>query len=264
MRNIWKKAVVLAAMVVALGMPVASVQAADLDQVHTTVSTRGKDDKLKITYKLSLDKTKATDGRLVVVYDPEVLVLQKATEGYRFAERDMNTDYTDEDGKGFSYAFINDEPKDVKGTLFTLEFTVKPGLEAQETSIQTKLLALNNEEEEVIDQAVLEDQISVGKQKPAKPVIKTIEQTLLGVEVFWDADKNVDGYIVYRSTSANAKYTEEAIVLGDSYWDVFVNNNTTYFYKIQAFKGKGSQRVYSEMSDAVSVKVRKFSLFGWF
>lgn len=261
-----KRAVVLTltALTVFTSTPYTNVaKAANVAPVHTTVKSTGKADSQKITYKLTLDKTTVTDGRVAVEYDPNVLVLKSDSEGIKFSDVDVNKNYVNEEAKGIAYAFVNDAPKTAAGTLMTVQFTVKAGLKAQDTTIKTKVLGINNEATDVVAVTDMEDAVSVGAPALKKPVINSISQTILGVYVKWAKDTNADGYVVYRSTSKNGKYSKIATVSGlTSFWDFTVANNKTYYYKVVSYQGSGKTRVYSEESAPVSIKVKKF--FGWF
>ena len=145
----------------------------------------------------------------------------------------------------------------------TVQFAAKKGLASQKTTIGTKVFGINNEDAAVVEETVLEDVVEVGRPKLAKPVINSVSQTILGVFVNWKKDANADGYVIYRSTSKNGCYTKIATVSGlYSYYDLFVANNKTYYYKVVSFQGSGKDRVYSEESAPVSIKVKKF--FGFF
>lgn len=262
-----RRAVVLgmAAITLLTGIPATPVLAAEKTPVHTTVQSTGKGDSQKLTYKVTLDKTTVTDGRVAVEYDPKVLEVAKDSEGIKFSDADVNKDFTDGASKGVAYAFVGDAPKTVNGTLITVQFNVKKGLKAQKTTIGTKVYGINNEETAVLGETVLEDVVSVGRAKLAKPTIYSLNQTLLGVFVSWSKDKNADGYIVYRSTSKNGSYTKIGSTSVDlnGYWDFSVSNNKTYYYKVVSYQGSGKDRVYSEESAPVSIKVKKFfGLFG--
>lgn len=260
-----KRAVVLgmAAITLLTGVPATPVLAAEKTPVHTSVQSTGKGDSQKITVKVTLDKTTVTDGRVAVEYDPSVLELKNDSEGIKFSDVDVNKSYVDGDSKGVAYAFVGDAPKAVSGTLMTVQFAVKAGLDAQETKIGTKVYGINNEDEAVVEETLLEDAVEVGRPQLKKPTINSVSQTLLGVYVKWTKDANADGYVVYRSTSKNGKYTKIATVSGlSSYYDILVSNNKTYYYKVVSYQGSGKNRVYSEESAPVSIKVKKF--FGLF
>ena len=238
-------------------------KAASVAPVHTAVTSTGKADGQKITYKLTLDKATVTDGRVAVEYDPNVLVLKSDSEGIKFSDVDVNKNYVNEEAKGIAYAFVNDAPKTAAGTLMTVQFTVKAGLASQDTTIKTKILGINNEATDVVATTDMEDVVSVGRPTLSTPKINSVSQTILGVYVKWSKDANADGYVVYRSTSKDGKYSKLATVSGlTSFYDIAVANNKTYYYKVVSYQGSGKTRVYSEESAPVSIKVKKF--FGLF
>ncbi len=261
-----KRAAVLcmAALTLFTSTPYTNVaKAANVTPLHTTVTSTGKADSQKITYKLTLDKTTVSDGRVAVEYDPNVLVLKSDSEGIKFSDVDVNKNYENDKAKGIAYAFVNDAPKTAAGTLMTVQFTVKAGLKVQDTTIKTKVLGLNNEATDVVAAQDLEDVVSVGRAALSTPKITSLNQTILGVYLKWSKDTNADGYIIYKSTTKNGKYTKYATVSGlTSFYDIVVANNKTYYYKVVSYQGSGANRVYSKESAPVSIKVRKF--FGWF
>ena len=263
MNKIIKRGLILVlTALIAFGITPASVAyAADKTPVHTSISTSGKGDSLSVTYKLDLDKISVTDGRVAIFYDPEVFVLKEDSEKIKFSDIDVNKDYTEGEEKGISIAFVNDEAKQVSGNLVTLKFGVNKGLPAGESVIKTYIYTIDNESEVIISDETLEDSVNVGRGKLSKPNLTALEQTLIGVNVKWEKDPNADGYIVYRSSSKDSGYYEIANVKGSSFWDFLVLNNHTYFYKIRSYQGDGKDRVYSEYSDVLNIKVRKFKFW---
>ena len=262
MNKIVKRVIVLVltALVVIGSIPAATVYAADKEVAHTDVTTSGKGDKLKVTYTFSLDKVNVTDGRVAVFYDPAALTLNSDSEKGGFAESDVNKEITDGDYKGLSFAFVNDAPKSVKGDIVTLKFNAVKGAPYGDYVIRTVIYSLNNEDEVILANEVLEDTVTVGVGDLKKPNLKSLDQTLIGVNVVWDKDANADGYIVYRSSSENGTYTTVGTSSGSSFWDILVLNNHTYYYKIRSYQGSGKNRVYSDYSDVLSIKVAKFKI----
>lgn len=265
MNKVLKKAAVLltAMLVLVAALPAAKVSAKDSAPLHTAVTVSGKVDNQTVTYTAKLDKTTVSDGRVAVLYDTNVLTLKKNTQGIRFTESDVNKNFEESDQKGIAYAFVNDSAKSVSGTLISLTFNVKKNLDGQDTVIKTVVYGLNNEDAEVVAASTLEDAVTVGREKLKKPQLNSLDQTIIGVNVRWTKDKNADGYVVYRSTSKNGKYTAIATVNSGNYWDILIQNNKTYYYKIKSYQKKGSERVYSEESNVLSIKVKKFfGIFG--
>ncbi len=262
-----KRAVVLgmAAITLLTATPATPAKAAELKPVHTTVSTTGKGDSLKVTYKVTLDKSVVTDGRVAVEYDPNVLELTSNSQGIKFSDTDVNKSFTDGSSKGVAYAFVSDDPKTVSGTLMTVQFTAKKGLEEQKTKIGTKVFEINNEDKAVVSETLLEDAVTVGRPKLKKPCITGLFQAVIGIHVGWTWDNNADGYELYRSTSKNGNYYKVGEIWKmNNMIDITCRNNTKYYYKVVAYQGYGKDRVYSEKSEPVSVTVRKFfGLFSW-
>ncbi len=265
MIKIMKKAIVLGltALVLFTGMPAQSVKAMDNAPVHTSLAISGSVKKQKVTYKLSLDKANVTDGRVAVVYDPEVLTLTNGTTGIKFADYDFNDDYSVDEAAGVAYAFVNDAAKRVSGSLLTLTFSVKAGVDNQNTVVKTEVFGINNEENEVVSETVLEDSVSVGRPKPQTPSNLKASQTLLGVALTWKSAANADAYTVYRSTTKDGNYTAIGVTLLPTYYDAAVRNGSTYYYKVEAFQNCGSNKVRSAQSESVQIKIKKFlGIFG--
>ena len=238
--------------------PAISVKAADAAPVHTNIDTSKKGGNQYITYKLTLDKTEVTDGRVVIGYNGDILELENDSQGIGFSEEDINT--KKENGKElFSYAFVNDEKKTAGGTLITLKFKVKDEVFRQDTAIDTQIISINNEDEEVLGNTSLSDTFSAGKSKLKKPEISDITQSILGVYVSWKKDGDADGYYLYRSTSEKGEYVQVAkLSLLTTYLDLSVENRQTYYYKLVAYRGSGDKQDLSDESAPKSVTVKKF------
>ena len=195
-----KRAVVLGltAAMVFTGVPAQSVKAADVTPLHTSVSVEGKDSKQTVTYDLKLDNVYATDGRVAVTFDQDVLELTKVTENVNFDDKDLNKNFEEDDAKGVSLAFVNAKSKKRGGKVLHLKFSVKEAAQLQktETVIKTQVFGINNEDEAVVAATVLEDAVTVGRNKPVVPQNVKAEQVTGGVRVSWDADENADYYIV--------------------------------------------------------------------
>ena len=265
MNKVLKRAAafIAATLVLFTSIPGVTAKAGDNGVLHTSAQVTGKADNQKVTYTVKLDSSAVSDGRVAVVYDDSILTLKKDTEGIRFTEKDVNKAFSEGDLKGISYAFVNDSAKSVSGTLISLSFDVKKNLDGQETVIKTVVYGINNEDTQVVSESVIEDAVTVGREKLVKPSLNSLEQTLVGVNVKWTKDKNADGYVVYRSTRKNGTYTKIATVNSGNYWDILIKNKTTYYYKVKSYQGSGASRVYSEESNVLSIKVKKFlGIFG--
>jgi hypothetical protein len=75
----------------------------------------------------------------------------------------------------------------------------------------------------------------------------------------WAATDGAAGYEVYRATSKNGTYTKVATVKKKkkSYTDTKLKKNTTYYYKVRAYKKSGKKTVYGKLSGAVKIKTKK-------
>ena len=264
MIKLLKRAVVLGltAIVAFTGVPAQSVKAADVAPLHTSVAVAGKDSKQTVTYDLKLDEVFATDGRVAVTFDEDVLELTKVTESVNFDDKDLNKEF-DEDGKGVSLAFVNAKSKKRGGKLLHLKFSVKEEaqLQATETVIQTKVFAINNEDEVVVPATVLEDVVTVGRNKPVVPQNVVAEQVVGGVKISWTADENADYYIVYRSKSENDGYQQIGTTKHDNLLNPFVGVKD-YYYKVVAVQ-TGNPTFKTEPSAPVKVTVTKIlGIFG--
>lgn len=264
MNKLFKRAAVaaLTAIVLFAGMPAKSVKAADAEPVRTVTELSGKPDSQKVVYKLKIEKAKVTDGQIAVVYDPAVFELEKSTVNQVFKESDVNYDYTEGDLKGLSIAFVGDKAATVNKTVLTLTFKVAEGLVAQESVIRTKVATLDNEDEVLLEDAVLEDSFVVGKGKIVDPVIEYVNQSILGAKVHWSEDKNADGFLVYRRVGKDGEFVQVADVKGRDFRDSDVENKVTYYYKVVAYQVQGEETVYSNDSNVKYVTIKK--LFGIF
>ncbi len=267
MIKLFKKAVVLGltAVVVFAGAPVQTVKAADAQPLHTSVAVAGKDAKQTVSYDLNLDKVELTDGRVAVTFDTSVLELTGASDSVNFDVKDLNREYVSEDEEGVAYAFVNGDPKKRGGKVLRLKFAVKPEAQtkAQETVIKTRVLNLNNEDEEVVAAStVLEDAVTVGRNKPVVPQNVTAVEEVGGVRISWTKDEFADGYEVYRSSSANGKYTKVGTTKNNSLLNINAAKNKDYYYKVVAYQN-GTPSYRTEASAPVKITVKKiFGIFG--
>jgi hypothetical protein len=246
----------LTAVVLLTGIPVHTAKAADVAPLHTNVTVSGKDKKQTVTYDLSFDAITVTDGRVAVKYDADVLELTAASDKVNYDFEDLNKDFVDEDGKGVSFAFVNGKARNRSGKVLHVKFAVKDWNKAYDTVIKTEVFGLNNDEEEVVSATVIEDAFTVGRNKPVTPKDVTAVEELGGVRIKWAKDENADGYIVYRATSEDGKYTKVGTTKSDSMLNLFVSKNKDYYYKVVAYQD-GQPTYYSEESAPVKVTVTK-------
>lgn len=258
MINKLKRGVVLGLTAVLLfaGMPAQTVKAADADPIHTSVAVTGKDSKQTVTYDLSFDKFASTDGRVAVTYDADVLELTTASDKINFDNEDFNKDYSNDEAKGVAFAYVNEKPKSRSGKVLHVKFAVKDYSKAQDTVIKTEVFGINNEEEEVVAATVYEDAFTVGRNKPVTPKDVTVTEVPGGAQIEWAADENADGFIVYRASSADGKYTKIGTTRNNHMLNIYVAKNKDYYYKVVAYQ-EGQPTYYSEESAPVKFTTTK-------
>ena len=103
------------------------------------------------------------------------------------------------------------------------------------------------------------DYSAVVSAKPTllKPTVKTEVSSYNSNRISWNEISGASGYAVYASTSKDGTYTLKKTISGKSnvsYLDKNLNTNTTYYYKVRAYRTVGSKKVYSSYSSIVSVK----------
>ena len=103
------------------------------------------------------------------------------------------------------------------------------------------------------------DYSAVVSAKPTllKPTVKTEVSSYNSNRISWNEISGASGYAVYASTSKDGTYTLKKTISGKSnvsYLDNNLNTNTTYYYKVRAYRTVGSKKVYSSYSSIVSVK----------
>lgn len=98
------------------------------------------------------------------------------------------------------------------------------------------------------------------KQAPLSPpkTVKAATASYNSAKITWSEAPGVAGYVIYRSTSKNGTYTKIKTVAGGSttsYTDAKLASGKTYYYKVRAYRAKGSGKIYSSYSAAAAVKV---------
>ncbi|MGN0551160.1 MAG: S8 family serine peptidase, partial [Acutalibacteraceae bacterium] len=98
-----------------------------------------------------------------------------------------------------------------------------------------------------------------GKTSLSKPAIKSIaDGKSKQLTVNWGKVAGATGYMLYRSTSQNGKYTLLKTITKNatvSYTDTKLTNGKTYYYKIKAYRTVNNKKVYSAYSSVKSKKV---------
>lgn len=93
---------------------------------------------------------------------------------------------------------------------------------------------------------------------PAKTTIKSIKAGTKKVRIIWNKVSGANGYYIYYSTKENGEYEKGATIAGGSktsYELVKLKNNTTYYFKISAYKNIGSVAKEGALSSAKEKQV---------
>ena len=95
---------------------------------------------------------------------------------------------------------------------------------------------------------------------PAKPKKLTVKAKSKGKNVIsWEKVKGASGYIVYRATSKNGKYSAIKTLTkssAKSYTDSKAKSKKKYYYKVAAYKKVGSAKIAGAMTSPKSVKTK--------
>jgi hypothetical protein len=76
-------------------------------------------------------------------------------------------------------------------------------------------------------------------------------------KLVWAKTAGVTGYEIYRSTKKNGTYTKVDTVKKCSYTNTKLKKNTTYYYKVRAYKVSGSTNIYGKFSGTIKVTTKK-------
>ena len=93
------------------------------------------------------------------------------------------------------------------------------------------------------------------KVVPTTPSIKAASINYKTITVSWNKVSGCDGYVVYRATSKNGKYTKVKTITssGKTSWkNGKLKTGKTYYYKVRAYDVRDDKRVYSEYSKVKS------------
>lgn len=98
--------------------------------------------------------------------------------------------------------------------------------------------------------------ISLTASVPAPTKVKTASAGATSIQVSWTKASGVNGYEIYRASSANGSYQSVGTV--NSSKASFTNKNLTkgktYYYKVRAYQTVNGTKVYSEYTKAVKRK----------
>ena len=95
--------------------------------------------------------------------------------------------------------------------------------------------------------------------KPATPTIKVTQPASGQVKISWKKNSDATGYVVYRSTSKNGKYTKVKTITSKNTTG-YINKNRkagkTYYYYVKAYVTKNNKTTYSAASKKVGITVK--------
>ena len=74
------------------------------------------------------------------------------------------------------------------------------------------------------------------------------------ITLSWKAQKDADGYEIFRTTSPGGNYTLLTDRTKTSYTDKNTVSGTTYYYKVRAYVTKDGQKFYGEFSDEINLQ----------
>lgn len=84
---------------------------------------------------------------------------------------------------------------------------------------------------------------------PGVPLsLKATSSSYNSIKISWTAATGASGYEIYRATSNTGKYSKVATVTRTSYNGTVPETNTTYYYKVRAYRTIGTTKVYSSYS----------------
>lgn len=102
-------------------------------------------------------------------------------------------------------------------------------------------------------------EIASAKTQVLAPNAKAASYSYNKIKVSWNKVAGASGYMIYRATSANGKYTQyKRITKGSttSYVNSSLTHGKTYYYKVRAYRTSGGKRIYGAYSEIVSAKPR--------
>ena len=84
--------------------------------------------------------------------------------------------------------------------------------------------------------------------------VKATSQSLSSIKVTWNAVDGANGYQIWRSESADGEFKNIASLTDISKVNGSLTPGNTYYYKVRAYKTKGSVKIYGDFSSVVSAK----------
>lgn len=93
--------------------------------------------------------------------------------------------------------------------------------------------------------------------RPAKVTGLKAARTENSIQLKWNAQKNVSGYIVYRYDTAKKKYTTVAKTKEDTVTVTGLKAGTTSYYAVKAYVTVSKKNYYSDLSDKLKSQTLK-------
>lgn len=90
---------------------------------------------------------------------------------------------------------------------------------------------------------------------PGKVKISKAAGAKKAVKLSWKAAKGADGYVVYKATKKNGKYSKAGTTAKTSFTVKKLGKGKTYYFKVRAYAG-GSDKVYGSYSAPKKAKTK--------
>jgi fibronectin type 3 domain-containing protein len=93
------------------------------------------------------------------------------------------------------------------------------------------------------------------KPIPSTPIsVNAASSSYNSIKTSWAAVAGASGYEVYRATSSTGTYSLVGSTTSTSFTNVGLSTNSTYYYKVRAYRTVGSTKIYSNFSGMVNTK----------
>lgn len=170
------------------------------DIFTTNITTSGSQVTLTVGVK---KETRVTSGKIVVSYDESMMTVSSAKGSNIWEMEDINTISGKDDKKAVSYAWVNSQFENAKGTMLTVTFQATTAADGKEVSVQTNVAELYQGDNEV----------SVSNRTVTNTVKMPVD---IGQNTGNDVDKNMNqsgntsGDVATVSKNDRAKLTAKA------------------------------------------------------